>query len=64
MTRKLHHKISHLDKPDIIVANEWTSQIKIPNLCKRKLKKFIQYLSKEIEYIPTLDELIYPNCSR
>lgn len=61
MTRKPHHKISHSDKPDIIIANEWTSQVKIPEIDKHKLISLIKYINEEIDYIPSLDEILYPN---
>lgn len=53
--------ILHSDNYDFVIANEWTTLLDRTSLSNEELKKWCDFVDNRYEYVPTLDELLYPD---
>lgn len=53
--------ILHSDNYDFVIANEWTTLLDRTSLSNEELREWCNFVDDKYEYIPTLDELLYPD---
>lgn len=58
--RKIYPKIHQLDKNEIVLVHN-TSLVPRPTLSKEQLRQWCDEIDRKFDYVPTLDEILYPN---
>lgn len=53
--------ISHSDNNEVVIANEWTTLMERTTLSKNKLRDWCDIIHQRFEYVPSLEDFLYPN---